>query len=336
MQLRKCLQLEENGLQVAQAYYEAYGREAMQKQLPEYADRIAYGLVGEGSECYGFDDKISTDHDYGPSFCMWLTHEDFVKAGARARLAYQSLPPTFKGHPARVNLRTAMDRVGALDMDMFYGKFLGRPTVPTDALEWIRIPEQYLAVATNGRIFEDKLGAFSAIRKQLLAFYPEDVRKKKIATKAIKMAHSGQCNYARLMRRGDIVAAQVAVNEFIENAIKMLYLLNKKYAPYYKWMFRGLYELPRLRPCVDLIEKLAGCGSTLSAWSDDNIVLDFFHLNTADTKVELMEAISAQVAAELQRQGLSDCEDSYLEGHAYSVMQHIEDERVQRLNIMLG
>ena len=56
------------GLELAEKYYEAYGRKMIEENFPEIRDQIAAGLVGQGSECLGFDDEISMDHDYGPSF----------------------------------------------------------------------------------------------------------------------------------------------------------------------------------------------------------------------------------------------------------------------------
>ena len=51
------------GLELAKAYYEEYGKPMIEERFPEYAGRIAAGLVGEGSECLGYDDLWSTDHD---------------------------------------------------------------------------------------------------------------------------------------------------------------------------------------------------------------------------------------------------------------------------------
>ena len=44
------------GLELARAYYETYGKPMIEEKFPEYRDRIAAGLVGEGSECLGYDD----------------------------------------------------------------------------------------------------------------------------------------------------------------------------------------------------------------------------------------------------------------------------------------
>ena len=64
------------GLELARKYYEEYGRELIDTKFHDFADRICVGLVGEGSECLGFDDKISTDHDFEPAFCLFITNNN--------------------------------------------------------------------------------------------------------------------------------------------------------------------------------------------------------------------------------------------------------------------
>ena len=66
-----------NGLELCRQYWENVGKPAFAAACPEVLERAAVGLVGEGSECFGFDDEISRDHDWGPGFCVWLTPEDF-------------------------------------------------------------------------------------------------------------------------------------------------------------------------------------------------------------------------------------------------------------------
>lgn len=86
-----------SGLKLAKAYWDEVGRPMIEAKYPEYVGRIAVGLVGHGSECYGFDDGYSHDHDFGPRFCLWLTDEDYAAIGERLQADYDALPRDFRG-----------------------------------------------------------------------------------------------------------------------------------------------------------------------------------------------------------------------------------------------
>ena len=69
------------GIELSKKFYNEYGAPMIKSEFPELEGVIAVGLVGAGSECFGFDDKVSRDHDFGPGFCMWLAKEDHKKIG---------------------------------------------------------------------------------------------------------------------------------------------------------------------------------------------------------------------------------------------------------------
>ncbi|MDR0884813.1 MAG: DUF4037 domain-containing protein [Clostridiales Family XIII bacterium] len=231
------------GLELARNYYLTYGKPTLAEQFPEYADRIACGIAGEGSDCLGFDDKYSQDHDFGPGFCLWLTDADANVIGPSLRECYASLPKEFMGYQKRSPLSYGEQRLSAMRISDFYRKFTGQPNGPNTLEQWRMIPEHFLSAATSGEIFEDKLGAFSQIRNRLLAFYPEDIRRKKLAARCAIMAQAGQYNYARCLTRGENVAATMALAQFIEATCSAVYLLNKKYMPFYKWAHHGIRHL---------------------------------------------------------------------------------------------
>ncbi|MBP5154838.1 MAG: hypothetical protein ILP12_07565 [Lachnospiraceae bacterium] len=88
-----------NGMELARAYYEAFGREMLHRDFPEIESTVAVGLCGSGSECFGFDDDISRDHDFEPGFCLFLPGEEVVDRRTAFRLerAYAHLPAQFQG-----------------------------------------------------------------------------------------------------------------------------------------------------------------------------------------------------------------------------------------------
>ena len=70
------------------------------------------------------------------------------------------------------------------------------------------------------------------------------------------MAQSGQYNFARCLAHGEKAAAQLAVNAFVQSAMAVVFLLNERYMPFYKWSFRAMRALPELSELAETMECL--------------------------------------------------------------------------------
>jgi hypothetical protein len=311
------------GLDLAQSYYEEYGRPLVAERFPSYAGRIAAGLVGEGSECFGFDDELSRDHDWGPGFCLWLTAEDHAAIGAELEALYDRLPTQHAGFTRTVEGPHAGKRTGVFAITDFYRRFVRYDHVPATLAEWRALPETYLATATNGRVFTDPLGDFTAFREGLLTFYPEDLRLKKLAARCAAAGQAGQYNYGRCVARGEFVAAHCALGAFVEAVVSLVYLLNKRYRPFYKWMHRGMRDLPVLGvECHELLAEL--CVEA------GEVPPDVFN-----RRERLIEQTSARLVAELTFEGLSDSKSDFLMDHAHSVQARIENQALRGLPVTM-
>lgn len=305
------------GLTLSKQFYEEIGRPALLRALEQEGLRAdifwAAGLVGEGSDCFGFDDAVSRDHDWGPGFCIWLTDEQFDLYGSLLQAAYDRLPASYCGYQRRESA-LAGKRVGVFRIREFYKRFLGTSDIDAlTSLQWLYLPQQYLAVAVNGEVFEDADGTFSAIRRRLLQGYPEDVKKKKLAAALAKMAREGQYNLPRCLKRGDGVAAFLAGAEFADQAMQAIYLLKNRYAPYYKWAFRGLRELEGCGELAQLIKEFAGSLSAQGA-----------------------EAIAQAMVGELQKEGLTTSESGFLQDHAVLILEGIGDPLLRNRHLLEG
>ena len=308
------------GLETAKQYYEIYGRQMIRGQFPERADQTAAGLVGYGSECLGFDDEISTDHDYGPSFCIWLPRELYQQCGKEMQAAYDALPKEFMGCSALVEEEQGKGRVGVLCLEDFYLEILGTDRVPETEAEWFSLSEASLSTATNGAVFEDPCGKFTRIREGLLSYYPQEVWRKKLAESLARAAQAGQYNYARAMKRGERIAAEIALTEFVKETMQIVYLLNKKYAPFYKWMHRGMKELVVCSEIGDMLALLYQIPDPAAAWEGVGAGDFLYHLNTDDGRVLVIEAVCNVLVQTLNEMELSGRQDNFLQNHVAEIL----------------
>lgn len=307
------------GIELAERYFEAYGRPMLENEFPQLLPLVACGLTGSGSECFGFDDEVSRDHDFEPGFCIFLPDENIVDRRTAFLLerAYAKLPQEFEGFRRARLQPVGGPRHGVFRTAEYYQEKAGTADGILTLGQWLQTPETALAEAVNGRIFYDGYGEVSRIR-EALAFYPEDIRRKKLAGNLLLMAQSGQYNYQRCLTHGETAAAQLAVFEFVRSTMAVIFLLNRVYQPYYKWSFRSMRQLSLLSIEAELLEYL------MTSDNDEN----------AEEKYNVIEGIAADVIDELITQGLTEAVCGDLEKHAYSVNDSIEDAQLRNLHIL--
>ena len=283
-----------------------------------YEGRIAVGLAGEGSDCFGYDDFMSRDHDFGTGVCLWLTSADYELFGEALRDSYDELIAKMPGNDLTARLKA---RRGVMTIDGFYSNVLGI-TVPAEKgqlteEQWLELDHSCLATATNGEVFKDDLGVFTSFRSYLLSYYPDRVWRLRIADELHKFASALQVNYARCMSRGDTVAAKMCHLNGLAAAMELFFLLHKQYPPYYKWTYRRMCEIEN-GLYAQRVKDLACAAGDTSVWEGKQYSADY--INLSDPVVLSAEMIAESVIDLMSQMGLVTASNKYLEKYVDAVM----------------
>ena len=303
-------------------FYEQFVAGMIHERFPEYEDRIAVGIVGEGSDCFGYDDEISRDHDFGTGVCLWLTDEDMARFGNPLSIAYNELVDSAERSYFTERLR---ERRGVMTVRRFYSNVLN---IECDAEEpflsekqWLALDHSCLKTATNGEVFRDDPGVFTAFRQYLLGYYPDCVWRVRLARQLHEYASAFQVNYSRCMARGDTVAAELCRARGIAAAMELFFLLKKEYPPYYKWTFRALSELDTEGGFASKLRELSLEPLRLEAWKGTKYLPN--RSNFKDRIVSLSEEIASEIEVMLAESGLIRVRGRYLETHVNAVLKGI-------------
>lgn len=322
-------------IELCRRFYESYGVKMLREEFASYEARIAVGLVGEGSDCFGFDDEISRDHDFELGFCMWLSEEDYRSIGVTLQRAYEQLVVDFAEQflvengieiPESVN-KKINGRRGVSSIRGFYESILGVSLSKTDDDRyilpeyWMQITEDKLATATNGEIFRDDAGVFTKVREGLLEYYPTNVWMMRLAEKLHGFAQTAQSNYARMMARKDYVSAQLCIAKGIEYTMEIAYLLNQKYAPYYKWMRKGMDGLALMDSVPAILDKIAVLPLQASAWEGRQY--NAYEVNYRDEVIACFEDIAEYILMELKMQGVVKGTETFMDVHAQDLINRV-------------
>lgn len=297
-----------SGLELSRRYYEIYGAPMIHEQFAEYEAKIAVGLVGEGSECYGFDDSFSVDHDFGPEFCMWLDDETYDTIGENLQAAYDALPMQFLGY-RRTTTAMGQGRRGVMRIRDFYEKHLR--TNCYEEIDFAEIEDYELAVCVNGQVFRDDEGSFSALRDQLKQGYPQEIRLRKLAQDVAGFSQTGQYNYKRMMDREDTVAANLMIGNFAKHAMKLYHHMKNVFPPHDKWLRKSTASLGAPENTD---------GNLVIVGAIEQIYSKLLMGDSPDDIVSVIDGLGEYFAKALYQSGDISEIDSYLDHHIGELM----------------
>src|SRR5215210_2030457 len=156
-------------------------RPILEREFPQETARAAFGLFGLGSEALGLDDELSRDHHWGVRIDGLLP--DTVPPARRDEIQQTvrtHLPSAYRGHSLReghlAGAGLTLDTLSA-----FLDRTVGLRHVPETDTEWLQVTDEDVIHVINGEVWHDPGGRFTEIRQSFQAYYPEPVRRRRIA-----------------------------------------------------------------------------------------------------------------------------------------------------------
>ncbi len=254
------------GLKLSELYYGEVVRPILERNFPDLQHSAA--LIGYGSDVLGFDTPVSRDHMWGPRLILFLPMKDFESTRQAVDEALrQELPVSFHGYSTHFGKPNPQDHGVRVSEEIETGPvehLISIETIPgywqktgvVDPLrelmvtEWLTIPQQQMLEWTAGKVFHDDLGLKDI--RQRYAWYPRDAWLYLLASQWAQIEEI-EAFVGRTWQLGDPLGSQLVASQIVEYLIKLCFLMERRYAPYAKWLGTAFKELrcyPELQPLL--------------------------------------------------------------------------------------
>ncbi len=255
------------GLELNHRFYHEAVKPILDEEFPQLPFSAA--RLGSGSEVLGYDTPLSTDHDWGPRFQLFLRSADYelFQAEIAERLRHR-LPPKFLGWPThfdepddegtRLLLETdgpVNHRVEIWTVRGFFLSYMAYdPQQAPTVFDWLTWPQQHLLGVTAGEVYEDGLAELEPVRRRLQQ-YPHDVW---LYLLAAQWSRIGQEEHfvGRTGEVGDELGSKLLAARLVHDLMRLCFLMERIYAPYPKWFgsaFSRLASAASLSPILGRI-----------------------------------------------------------------------------------
>jgi Domain of unknown function (DUF4037) len=256
------------GLQLCKLFYKEEVKPILNKNFPKL--RYSAAIIGWGSEVLGFDTPISRDHHWGPRVLLFLSENDYARLKDQIDEALSDkLPYEFMGystnysepepngvrHPVKIKRGRIHHMVNIYTVRSFFKARLGiDPHKEWSALDWLVLPQQRLLELTSGEVYHDGLGELKTMRTRL-KYYPRDVWLYMLAAQWTRISQE-EAFVGRAGHVGDELGSQIVAARLVREIIKLAFLMERRYAPYSKWLGTAFQRLRIAKTLTPLLRQV--------------------------------------------------------------------------------
>lgn len=256
-----------SGLELSKQFYHQAVKPILDKHFPKLKYSVA--RIGSGSDVLGYDTLRSTDHDWGPRLDLFLSEEDFESLKEKISLKLsEELPKKFMGYST--HYRIADDGVKIMDLieegnvnhnvlfytvKSFFKKFLAvNPFEELSEINWLAFPEQQLLAVTSGAVYHDGLRNLTIAREKF-NYYPQNVWLYLLKMQWYILGEESPYP-GRAAEINDEIGSHIITINQINKLMKLCFLMEKKYAPYSKWLTFAFSKLNSGSKLLPIIKKI--------------------------------------------------------------------------------
>ena len=205
------------------------------------AVRHSAALLGFGSDVLGFDTERSTDHGWGPRLQVFVAESDVQ---AVDEVIEAQLPEHYRGWPVRFGWDAVpvSKHVEVTALGEWLEQQLGfDPRAGLSTRDWLTAPQQSLLEVTAGAVFHDGLGEVEPVR-EALRWYPDELWLWLLACQWHRLDQE-EPFVGRAAEVGDELGSRVVAARLVRDVVRLCFLLERRYAPYSKWLGSAFREL---------------------------------------------------------------------------------------------
>lgn len=259
-----------HGVRLSELFHRDVVAPLLRRRFPRL--RYSAGILGGGSEIFGFDDHESTDHHWGLRLIVFLGPRDYDRRRREiSRALSVELPVRYRGHSSNFTPPDPEDNGTRLPhfiergpvnhmieietpQRYFHQKLGIDPHARVTAANWLAFSQQSLLEVTAGKIFHDGLGELHRLRRKF-SYYPRAVWLELMARQWHEVGEE-EPFVGRTGWRGDEIGSRLIAARIVQRLMEVCFLIERRYAPYSKWFGTAFGELRcsrRLLPILDRV-----------------------------------------------------------------------------------
>jgi hypothetical protein len=257
------------GLELSQMLFEEAVKPLISDNFPNL--KFDAALIGTGSEILGLDDQVSQDHHWGPRVQLFLSDTDLntYKDEMKSVLS-ENLPYTIRGYSTNwtepdpedsnnqflkvINKGPVNHRIDITSVNKYLKDNLAISSLKLTDIDWLLVPEQKLLEFTMGKVFYSSLGELENARNHL-SYYSENVWIFKLISEWDHIAEE-VAFVGRTGSIGDDLGSRIEATRLVRHIIRLLFILNKTYIPYAKWLTTSFKQLDGALELSSLLKQI--------------------------------------------------------------------------------